>query len=284
MLNHTLSAQREVVQDLKRQLNDLEQYWRSARSRFEDCKQAVVRHQQRSNDLRTGMQTMEDSAEALRDALDKENAEDGRIDALRAALQEAEDEKNLNEGSYQDSETAMSAMMQGLKEIRREMKAKDDSIRALEQTAHVAESERSKVENKRRKILSDKNAAVARIEDDKRAREKVRERLDSAETRVLDYNDKANLISSRVPVDEGETLHSLDQKLERLKRDLERYNHQYVYSFTYCVLLLITGRLGAPRDEIAAEAGRTETAYLQARRQVDDLTILAQVCFTSMTR
>lgn len=227
---------------------------------------------------------MEDSAEALRDALDKENAEDGRIDALRAALQEAEDEKHLNEGSYQDSETAMSAMMQGLKEIRREMKAKDDSIRALEQTAHVAESERSKVENKRCKILSDKNAAVARIEDDKRAREKVRERLDSAETRVLDYNDKANLISSRVPVDEGETLHSLDQKLERLKRDLERYNHQYVYSFVYCVLLLITGRLGAPRDEIAAEAGRTETAYLQARRQVDDLTILAQVCFTSMTR
>lgn len=37
-------------------------------------------------------------------------------------------------------------------------------------------------------------------------------------------------------------------------------------------------RLGASRDEIAAEAGRTESAYLRAKKQVEELTALAQVC------
>jgi hypothetical protein len=40
---------------------------------------------------------------------------------------------------------------------------------------------------------------------------------------------------------------------------------------------LTTDRLGAPRDEIAAEAGRTELAWMRAKDQVDELKALAQV-------
>lgn len=36
-------------------------------------------------------------------------------------------------------------------------------------------------------------------------------------------------------------------------------------------------RLGASRDEIAAEARRKEAEYLRAMKQVDELTTLAQV-------
>lgn len=41
--------------------------------------------------------------------------------------------------------------------------------------------------------------------------------------------------------------------------------------------MLITSRLGAPRDEIAAEAGRAEASYLQAKKQVEELKTLVQV-------
>jgi chromosome segregation ATPase len=218
------SAQREVVQDLKRQLNDLEQEWQSSRARLEKCKQAVARHLQREQDLKIEMQKLEDHAEALRDALDKDNAEDGRIEALRAALQEAEEEKSLNEGSYNDSQAAMSELMENLKMVRRELKAHDENIQALERNSRVAQSENSQVESRRREIISDKNAAVAQIEDDKKDREKLKEKRDQASSTVLDYTEKASIVSARVPVDEGETTHSLDQKLVRLQRDLERYN------------------------------------------------------------
>lgn len=218
------SAQREVIQDLKRQLNDLEQEWQSSRARLEKCKQAVARHLQREQDLKIEMQKLEDHAEALRDALDKDNAEDGRIEALRAALQEAEEEKSLNEGSYNDSQAAMSELMENLKLVRRELKAHDENIQALERNSRVAQSENSQVESRRREIISEKNAAVAQIENDKKDREKLKEKRDQASSTVLDYTEKASIVSARVPVDEGETTHSLDQKLVRLQRDLERYN------------------------------------------------------------
>ncbi|CAL5866623.1 uncharacterized protein PFLUO_LOCUS832 [Penicillium psychrofluorescens] len=241
-----ISVQNEVVQDLKREANELEQQLRSARARVEACKQA---------------QRMEDHAEALKDALDKENVEDGHIDALHAALKEAEHEKRINEGSYQDSVAAMSAMMQTLKEIRREMQTKDGELSELQEKSRIADSEKGRVADKRRKILGDKNAAIERINSDKRDRARIHEKREQLAARVVDYNEKACMVCARVPVDESETPASLDLKLETLNRDLQRYTQQ----------------LGASRDEIAAEAGRTESAYLRAKKQVEELTALAQM-------
>jgi hypothetical protein len=41
--------------------------------------------------------------------------------------------------------------------------------------------------------------------------------------------------------------------------------------------LLTFSRLGASRDEIAAEAGRAETAFVRANDQVEELSTIAQV-------
>ncbi|KAJ6111608.1 hypothetical protein N7523_007669 [Penicillium sp. IBT 18751x] len=255
-----ISAQREVIQDLKRQLHDSEQELRSSRVHLEICKQAVARHAQEEKDLRIEMQRMEDDLEALRDAIDKDNAEDGQIESLRAALQEAEDEKSHYEMAYADSQAAMSELMDKLKLIRREIKAQDEKILGLEKASNVAQSENLQVQNRRRELISEKNTALESIVEQKRDRDEVKERLNEASSAVLHYIDRASHVSARVPVDEGETGHSLDQKLVRLERDLARYDAE----------------LGAPRDEIAAEAGRAETAWRQAKDEVDNLTKLAQ--------
>ncbi|KAJ5594544.1 uncharacterized protein N7459_000752 [Penicillium hispanicum] len=231
-------------------------------------RQALVQHQQTDKALKVEMQKMEDYAESLRDALDKENAGGGQIDALKAALQEADDERQLTQGSLEDSVTAMNAMMQTLREIRREMSKQDNEISILQEKARIAESERSVVENKKRDVIRDKNAALERIQNDKQVREKIKEKQEQIAARVAEYKEKASMVSARVPVDEGETPNSLDQKLDRLHRDLERYNQQ----------------LGASRDEIAAEAGRTEAAYLRAMKQVDELSTLAQVSAATVRR
>ncbi|KAJ5692081.1 hypothetical protein N7462_001504 [Penicillium macrosclerotiorum] len=256
-----ISTQREVIQDLKRQLNDLQEERRSADAKLNSYKQELQMHHRKSQELKINMQRMEDEAESLRDALDKQNAQDGQLDALQAALQEAEADRQLNEGSLNDSRAAMTIIMESLKVMRREMSAKDHDISKLLQNSAVAEEERKRVEDKRRKILNDKSAASGRIEDYKRDRERIRQKWEEAAAKVLDYNGKASIVSERVPVDEGETTFSLDQKLERLHRDLERYNQQ----------------LGASREEIAAEAGRTEIAYQRAMNQVNELTTLAQI-------
>lgn len=228
------SAQRDIIADLKRQQKDIEQSLATAHSRVAACKQALDRHGRTEKDLQIQMQRMEDHAEGLRDALDKENAEDGRIDALRAALKEAEDEKQLNEGSYKDSEAAMKATLQTLKEIRRELSAKDSELTTLREKLQVAESEQNLVKTKQTRILDEKNEAVGLISQDKQTKAEIEARKEVVKARVIEYNEKANLVSSRVPVDEGETPGSLDKKLDKLSRDLARYNLEYVsYSLPF---------------------------------------------------
>lgn len=218
--------QRGVVDDLRRGLNIQEQELRTARARLESCKQASVRHEKRLNEQQIAMQKAEDYVEELKEALEKENVEDGHLDVLRETLKDAEEERSVNEGSYNDSSEAMQAMMNTLKESRRELKEKDAQISRLLEELRVAESEQHTVQDKRRQILSSKNAVIQRIDEAKQSKERIHREREEVVERVLDYNEKASLVSPRVAVDEGETTRSLDNKLERLHRDLRRYNQE----------------------------------------------------------
>ncbi|KAL2009256.1 hypothetical protein VTN00DRAFT_7450 [Thermoascus crustaceus] len=260
-IDSQIRIQREALDGLKRTLHDLDQRLRAARSHLESCKQALVRHGNREKELQIAVQRIDDQVEELKDALEKESAEDGRLDVLKATLQEAEEEKRLNEGSYADGVNAMDAIMERLKKIKREMAAKDNRIATLEEQVRVARSEESKVIDKRRKALGNKNAAVGRVDDAKQERASIEHKLEQMVARILDYNEKASMVSPRVPVPEGETPSSLDKKLDRLHRDLQRFDEQ----------------MGASRDQIAAEAMDANNAYERAKRQITELETLSQI-------
>ena len=117
-------------------------------------------------------------------------------------------------------------MMNTLKESRRVLKGKDAQISRLQGELRVAESEQHTVQDKRRQILSSKNAVLQRIDEAKQSKATIHRKREEVVERVLDYNEKASLVSPRVAVDEGETTRSLDNKLERLHRDLRRYNQE----------------------------------------------------------
>lgn len=116
--------------------------------------------------------------------------------------------------------------MERLKKTKREMAAKDNQIATLEEQVRVARSEESKVIDKRRKALGDKNAGVGRVDNAKQERARIEHKLEQTVARILDYNEKASMVSPRVPVPEGETPSSLDKKLDRLHRDLQRFDEQ----------------------------------------------------------
>ncbi|KAL3257202.1 hypothetical protein ABHI18_007011 [Aspergillus niger] len=254
-------VQQSVVADLKQDLSRHEQGLRSAQSRLETCKQARLRHERRSNELRIAAQRMEDRVEELIDALDREAPEDGRLDGLRTALQEAEEEKHLNEGSLKDATDAMEAMMKTLKAIKQELAAKDAEIAIVQEELKVAQDAERKADEERRKRMNDKNAAAERIEDRKRDRDRIKDKREEIAARILDFSEKANIICDRVAIEEGETAASLDRKLERLHNDIKRYEQQ----------------LGASRDELLAEVTKASEAYDRALKQVEEFRLLAEV-------
>ncbi|PWY65950.1 DEAD-domain-containing protein [Aspergillus sclerotioniger CBS 115572] len=251
-LESQIRVQQGVVADLKSNLSRQEQELQSARSRLESCKQARVRHERRSNELRITAQRLEDRVEELADALDRELPEDGRLDGLRTNLQEAEEEKRLNEGSLKDGADAMDAMMKTLRTIKQELSAKEAEITVIQEELRVAENEERMANDRRRKRIGDKNTAVERIDDIRRDRDRIHTKRGEVVARILDFSEKASLVSPRVAIDEGETATSLDKKLERLHNDIKRYDQQ----------------LGASRDELLAEVARAREAYDRALKQV----------------
>jgi hypothetical protein len=166
--------------------------------------------------------------EELTDALERETVEDGHLDVLRTTLQEAEAEKRLNEGSLKDSVDAMDAMMRKLKATKQELSAKDAEISTLQEELRVAQGEEHLVQDKHSKIIGLKNTAIERVNDIKLNRTRIQQEKDRLAARVVEYEEKASLVSPRVAIDEGETANTLSKKLERLHGDLQRSNQQSV--------------------------------------------------------
>jgi structural maintenance of chromosomes protein 6 len=219
--------QREAVDSLTRGMKDLEHKVSQTQSHLERCKQALDRHRKQEDGLRIKAQRTEDQVEELRDALERDSVrEDGRLDALKAALKEGEEELRLHQASFQDGISAMDSIMERLKATRQELSVKDAEIAGLEQQVRAAEVEQAKMLDQRRKIIGDKNAAVARIDGMKLDKTRVEQKREQIGARILDYSEKASLVSPRVNVDKGETTNSLDRKLDRLHKDLRRFNDE----------------------------------------------------------
>ncbi|CAG7998256.1 unnamed protein product [Penicillium salamii] len=254
-----ISAQRDILTDLKRQQEELNRETTRAKSHVDACKRAIALHAKTENELRHRKDRAEDHSEELKEALEKDNAED-EINVLQLTLKNAEDDKELHEGSFKDGEAAMAAKLQTLMQIRRELAGKSSDYEACKEKLGVAEDEKKHVQSKRRIILDEKNEAVSLIETDQEKRVSTIQKQELVRRRVTEYNEKASLVSSRVPIEDGETHQSLEAKLERLHRDLERY----------------TAQLGASREEIADAAAKTEAEYSAARARVEEELFVAR--------
>ncbi|KAL4948007.1 hypothetical protein BDW69DRAFT_177269 [Aspergillus filifer] len=256
-----LRVQRDTVANLRRVLSSREEALRSARSHHTRCKQARERHERMRNELRVEIQRKDDLVEELEEALQRESEGDGDLEILQATLREIESELQINEGSYNDAVNAIADVMQTIKTIRQELKHKDDEIFQIKEELKVAESEQQRVTDKRRKKIAEKNRAVERLEETNQTKTRLEQKLEHAVKIVLEYREKASMVSERVEIPEGETAESIDKKLTRLQRDIHRYDRE----------------LGGTRDEIVSEAQRTKNDYEQARSQVQEFQTLLEI-------
>lgn len=255
-----IRLRREQLQDLKRELNELEQQRRAVRNNVEKCKQAIVRHGRQERDLQLETQRAEDEVERLQEDLDKDDAEDGRLEVLKAHLEQQQEVKRVNEGSYQDAVVALDGIKEKLKEGRAALASMDERIHELEAAAKKAESETLKMSRKRTTALGEKNAAMERIEDGKRDKQSLERQREELEERVKVYIDGASGICARVNIDAGETYKSLETKFEKLGTDLQKFDRN----------------MGASRDEIGRQAQTAIDEYKNALGSIRELETLSQ--------
>lgn len=220
------SSQRDALQGLRSELNDLERQTREKQNALKKCGEAIVRHGREAKSLRLAMQKAEDIVEKLQDALDQDAIEEGRLDALKENLAEAEEEKATYAGQYEESVIASDNAKAALREKKEQMAAIDVRIGEAMAKLEKAKGRLIKIQEQRHKALQQKNAAIETV---KRAKDKLAlmetERDEKIEV-VKHFTEQAALICARVPVDAGETGSSLDRKLSKLDADVKRFENQ----------------------------------------------------------
>ncbi|KAK2877826.1 hypothetical protein FQN49_001144 [Arthroderma sp. PD_2] len=221
-----IRLQQEVVESLKRDLSRLEQEHRAATQHLQRQKQLFSVHQNQEHELQVESQRAEDMADELKDAIDRDSIEDGRLEALTSAMKEAEEELKLNERSFEDCVNAKDESTAKVKEIKKELATKDSEISNISENTRQVEADLARVGNERHTALVSKNDAIEKSDNMKNQITGMEQRQEQTAARIVDFIQKAGMVSPRVPIDSEETESSLAQKLERLDRDLKRYDAQ----------------------------------------------------------
>lgn len=256
-----INACRTDLQRLRAELSTLENTLRERQTDLKNCEEAIMRHKRVSRELRVDVQRLEAEIEDLQDTLDKDAVEEGKLEALKEGLSEAKEELATHQASFGDSVIAVDKARDCLRTLREQMKTMDSEMAEVHAKIRKAEARRLKLSERREAALREKNSAFAEIEQIKNEQAVTQKaRSDIAET-VDIWSGEAGQVCPRVPVDRGETVHSLEKKIEKLQADLKRAESQ----------------LGGTRQELAERASQKVRAFRQAREQVTGVERLAQL-------
>ncbi|KAI9773446.1 MAG: Structural maintenance of chromosomes protein 6 [Geoglossum simile] len=256
-----ISYQREILGDLQRELNDLERHGEELRNRLRARKQALQIHQRQHKDLHVKIQRAEETTERLQDEMERDTVQDGRLQALEGLLREAEEDKAIIEGSYEEAVTQKDKLNAIAKELSSELRAIDREVADIEAKIKKTETKALKLSQARQAALLEKNSAFQKIDDAKLEKPRAESRHEAQSRRVEEFIEQARKVSERVPVDPGETPGSLDKKLEKLTNDLNRFNRE----------------IGGSPEEIARRAQETAEAYQTAKKQLEQLDEMGQM-------
>ncbi|KAI1608713.1 myosin ATPase [Exophiala viscosa] len=256
-IDDLIRRQQETIADMKDQRRRMADEFRSAQDRHEKAKQALVRHDKATNNLVVAVQRAEDEVERLADEIKADNVESGTLEVLRQALKEAEDQKTVHEGSYQDSVIACDDLKARLREANRQLKDFDDRIKEAQDAADDAQRLAQNADKRRAFNLHEKNSVGNRINDANGDRDRLVADLAELDAKIEKWTAEAQKISERVNIPDGETYESLDKKYRRLTEDYNKYQD----------------RIG-DRDQIAAEATKWKKAYDNAQAEMQGLETL----------
>lgn len=219
-------SQRDTIYRLKSELNDLERDKRDKMAALNACDQALYRHKREANSLRVAMQSVQRLVDELQDALENDAVEEGRLEALKTQLVEAQEEVGTCEASFEDSVLEIDKIKEAMGVCRSRMKKLDLQIAEFKARLDKAEKAAAKASTRRQTALHDKNEVITKeevaVSQEATLEQERQEKLGV----VVSFIEEASKICRRVPVEAGQTCTSLDKKLQKLNADLRKYEEK----------------------------------------------------------
>lgn len=226
-MTYTASLQEQKIKHLESEYDEIDRRHRHSQNAEKSCKEAIVRHQRRSRELKVAVEDAESIVDQLKDAIDRDSIEEGKLDELKKSLEEAKQEQAIDEGSYEDSVIAKDKHMAEMNKFRAEMKEIDGRLQAAESKVQKAEARLPKLVNQRHLALQDKNSTIQALQDVKDDKAQLeRDRAEKIPV-VAEWKEKATKIGARVRITPGETTDSLYKKAEKLTQDVNNFEKRW---------------------------------------------------------
>jgi len=172
------------------------------------------------------VQRQEVALQDLKDALEADTPQEQALERLEAELKDAQETQQMNENQYQDAvverdrlNSEIKPLMKKLSDIQRDLDNADEQVKAAERDLH-------RIEDQRMAKLRETNRSQEAIGDAEQQKGRLERERDLQVKQVSQFTEEASNMSLRVPIDPGETVDSIEKKLERITREQARQREQ----------------------------------------------------------
>lgn len=219
----TIAMRTQTLQESQDQLATAKSEWQGVRRQKVEAEQSLKRHDRREQELRVATQQAEDEVDKIENAIREDNVENGRLDVLKAALQETQEQKALTESQFKDAVNAHDEKKKDMRARHQRRVAADSQVEELQQELQAAQNARRQTDKDRAQQLREKNNSAARIQDAQTDRRRLQDRLSGAQENLEEFEKQASETCARVNVPEGATLDSLTAKQHKLEAEEKRF-------------------------------------------------------------
>lgn len=162
------------------------------------------------------------AVDELQDELDSGFVEEGRLEILKSQLHEAQEDLLTQEGSFKEAQAAKTDLARSSSEIEASLADIEQRAASISQELLEAEKQRLKHEESRRGALHEKNKAYDTTQKLHAREKELKAQRDGQVEVVADFKTQAAAVCTRLPVDPHDTEQSINQKLEKMQKELQK--------------------------------------------------------------
>ncbi|KAF2838521.1 P-loop containing nucleoside triphosphate hydrolase protein [Patellaria atrata CBS 101060] len=248
-----LSIARDSVQRLRQDMDVLKARRRDAEIEVKNCNDAIGRHMKEYNRLKIQVQHAEEQVDRLKDELDADTPQQGKLDALQTALKEAEADREMQNNTYGDAVNAKDALGIQQRDLKQQMDEIQEEIDEIQMRISKAESTQSRALEARRVALLANNEAHNLVEEVVKQKQRLQTELNEQQEVVTTFVNQAENVCRRVAIEGNLTHEQLEIKYDRLQKDYQAAQN----------------RLGGTEEEITQRALNAKETYVSAKEQFD---------------
>ncbi|KAI9697857.1 MAG: Structural maintenance of chromosomes protein 6 [Bogoriella megaspora] len=218
--------QRENVDLAKKDLEDADAKKVELQRTLRGAERDLADWSKTSKQLKLDYDKADEHWQQIRDALEEEIPQDGRLEELQNQLREAEAETHQYEEDFGNGVVEKDLINDAQTKIREQMNGLQALVDECNAKIEKANKKINTLRGKREDALREKNLAIQKVEDTKNDKTELEQVREQQREKVEEFHGEASKICPRVPVDEGKTTDHLEKELDMTIKQLERARSQ----------------------------------------------------------